>query len=321
MLVTLSKQKSLVDGLAELNEPLHTNQPVASLVILIGHEVREDGRCLVVLPGLDMTRKLIHLLNSVWFQKILIVQVIKEDVQPFLSVGNMLLVGGWNLCLHTLQIGIEDLVDGPRCVGDVGSITGRMLSGNWCCTLRLTGARSRCWPWWTALWRSTLWRSGSWWTLRGPPRWRRRGCRCLTWGRVIVSCGWSRCELSRRWCNIAWWWHTARLWGWLASWSWGVSIRWRRGCCRWLVRRCSSLDWWLLRWCEARGLLWSIIVDRWRWSIWTRCTCLGWPGHGRCSARWPLWWTLGWRRRSRSSSWRERSLRGPWNGRLLIREG
>lgn len=74
---------------------------------------------------LNVPSKLIHRLDRVWSEQIFVIQVIEEDVQPLLSVCDVGLEIGWSPGLYALHVGIEDLVDGSRCLGDVRPIAGR----------------------------------------------------------------------------------------------------------------------------------------------------------------------------------------------------
>ena len=76
------------------------------------------------MPSLNVASKLIHLLDRVGLEKVLVVEMVEQDVEALLGVGNMLLVLRRSLRLHALHVGIEDLVDGTRCVGNVRPIAG-----------------------------------------------------------------------------------------------------------------------------------------------------------------------------------------------------
>lgn len=49
--------------------------------------------------------------------------MIEEDVETLFCVRNVLLIGCRCLGFNTLYLCIEDLIDGPGCVGDVGAVT------------------------------------------------------------------------------------------------------------------------------------------------------------------------------------------------------
>ena len=69
--------------------------------------------------GLDVGRQFIHLLNRVRLEKILVVKMVKQDVEPLLSVGNVLPILSRGLALDALKLCIEDLIDWPRFIGYV----------------------------------------------------------------------------------------------------------------------------------------------------------------------------------------------------------
>jgi hypothetical protein len=81
-----------------------TYQPIASLISLVRHQVREDRACLVILSGLNVASQLVQLLDRVRLDKVLIVQVVKQNVESSLSVHNVLPVLGRCLGLDTLHV-------------------------------------------------------------------------------------------------------------------------------------------------------------------------------------------------------------------------
>jgi hypothetical protein len=93
--------------------------PVAALIGLVGHQLREDGNSRVKLLALDVGRQLIHLLNRVRLEEILVVQMVKQNVESLLSVGNVLPVLCGSLALDSLKLCIENLIDRSRSIGDV----------------------------------------------------------------------------------------------------------------------------------------------------------------------------------------------------------
>jgi hypothetical protein len=119
---------TLSSRLAELNQPLDTNlslisilshkkvskthHPVTALVRLIRHQVREDRHGVVVLLCLDTACQLVHLLDRVRLQQVLIVQVVEENVESLLGVGNVLFVLCRGLGLYALQVCLQNLEDG-----------------------------------------------------------------------------------------------------------------------------------------------------------------------------------------------------------------
>jgi hypothetical protein len=128
---TVFRAMRLGSGLAELNEPLHSNHPIATLIILVRHQVREDGSGLIVASGLYVGCQRSHRLDSVRLQKILVVQVIEEDIQALLCVGDVLFVLSWGASFYALHICLEDLIDRTGCGWDMGAITRRILGRSW----------------------------------------------------------------------------------------------------------------------------------------------------------------------------------------------
>jgi hypothetical protein len=96
-----------------------THHPVTALVRLVRHQVRENCHSVVVLLGLDAARQLVHLLDRVRLEQVLVVQVVEEDVESLLGVGNVLLVLRRCLGLYALQFCLQNLVDGTRCIRNV----------------------------------------------------------------------------------------------------------------------------------------------------------------------------------------------------------
>jgi hypothetical protein len=101
-----------------------TYHPITPLIRLICHEIRENGNRSIILLSLNLGRQLIHLLDSIRLEQVLVVEMVKEYVQALLRVGDVLFVLSWCLGFHALEVCVEDLVDGARCVGDVRSVAG-----------------------------------------------------------------------------------------------------------------------------------------------------------------------------------------------------
>ena len=144
-----------------------TYQPVTALVVFVRHQIREVGLRCIVLSSLDIVGKLSHLLNSIGLEQVLVVEMVEQDVQSLLGIGNVLPVLCWSLGLDTLQVGLKDLIDGTRRVGNVRPVTGSycmlVYSGSLrrsLCTLLLVGTYGT-WPqlaqsfvterWWAAI--------------------------------------------------------------------------------------------------------------------------------------------------------------------------
>ena len=103
----------LSSRLAKLNQALDTNlhqtlafhsshtlssktyHPVATLIRLIGHQIRKYCDRSIILLGLDVSREFVHALDSIGLEQILVVKVVKQDVEALLGICNVLLVLCW----------------------------------------------------------------------------------------------------------------------------------------------------------------------------------------------------------------------------------
>lgn len=104
-------------------ESRFTNHPVAPFIVFVRHQISEECDCLIILPGLDVSSQLVHRLDCIGLEQILIVQVIKQNVQPFLRVCDMRLEVRWRFGFHALHVSVENFVDGTRRLWNVGPIT------------------------------------------------------------------------------------------------------------------------------------------------------------------------------------------------------
>lgn len=72
-----------------------------------------------MLSSLDVIRQIIHLLNGVRLEQILIIKVVKEYVQTLLGINNVRLILRWCLGLDTLEFCAKDFVDGTGAIWNV----------------------------------------------------------------------------------------------------------------------------------------------------------------------------------------------------------
>jgi hypothetical protein len=63
------------------------------------------------------------LLDSVGLEQVLVVEMVEQDVEALLGICDVLLVLCWCPCLDSLQVCIEDLVNGTRCIRNMRSVT------------------------------------------------------------------------------------------------------------------------------------------------------------------------------------------------------
>ena len=95
-----------------------TYNPVAALIGLVRHDVREDYTRLVVLTGLNVVCQLAQLLDGVWLD-IIVVEMVKQDVETFLSVDNVCFELLRGLRLDALHVRVENIKDALRASGNV----------------------------------------------------------------------------------------------------------------------------------------------------------------------------------------------------------
>lgn len=77
-----------------------------------------------MLARLQRLRKLKYNIDRIWLEKVLVVEVIEQDVETFLGVGHLCFVARGCAALDTEHFVAEDLVDW-LCVGwDVAAVSG-----------------------------------------------------------------------------------------------------------------------------------------------------------------------------------------------------
>jgi hypothetical protein len=101
-----------------------TYQPVAPLIRLVRHQVRENGSGLIILSSLKVARQLVQRLDRVRLEQILVVEMVEQNVEALFGIDNVLLVVCWRFRLHTLHLNFEDLVQWTGNIGDVSAVTG-----------------------------------------------------------------------------------------------------------------------------------------------------------------------------------------------------
>jgi hypothetical protein len=82
----------------------NTHHPVPTLLRSVGHDVEVEHTSSLVVLGLDSTREVGKIFHGVGLDQILIVQVIKEDVQAALGVINLGLERGGCTGLDALHV-------------------------------------------------------------------------------------------------------------------------------------------------------------------------------------------------------------------------
>lgn len=194
----------LLCRLAHVEQPLDTNHPVTTLLWLVPVNLHLQPQSSIELPGLYCFCELIQLSNSIRLDQLLVVEVVKQQVQPFARVVDLILVLRRCRSRHSLQVPLENL-DQILCARrDVRPVAGRMLRlGRRRCARR---GRSRCClrrGRWTAVCgrgRSNGWTPG-WRGRRVMLRW---GWGILTWAslRRRCSCVWVATRRGRHRCLL-----------------------------------------------------------------------------------------------------------------------
>lgn len=105
-----------------------THHPVTTLIRAIGQNVHVDVLGRLVVPGLDGLGQLDHVSDRVGLQQVLVVEVVEEDIQSPLRIVNLRLERRRRTRLDSLHVCRQNLIDGHRVRGDVGTVTG-------CCTI------------------------------------------------------------------------------------------------------------------------------------------------------------------------------------------
>jgi len=104
---------------AHLNQTLDTNHPIAPLIRLSSHDVLEQIVCPIKLSGLNGLRQFTHFLHRIRLQQILVVQMIKQDIQPLFGVEDLRSELGRRTGFDTLHLRTENSEDWLRGRRDV----------------------------------------------------------------------------------------------------------------------------------------------------------------------------------------------------------
>lgn len=101
-----------------------THHPIATFIIPVGNDGHLNGLSGGVITGLDCASQVLHILDGVGLEQVLVVQMVKEDVQATLSIIDLDLERRGGSGLDAGHVCREDLED-RLCVGrDMGTVTG-----------------------------------------------------------------------------------------------------------------------------------------------------------------------------------------------------
>lgn len=101
-----------------------THHPIATFIIPVGNDGHLKGLSGGVITGLDCASQVLHILDGVGLEQVLVVQMVKEDVQATLSIVDLDLERRGGSGLDARHICRQDFED-RLCVGrDMGTVTG-----------------------------------------------------------------------------------------------------------------------------------------------------------------------------------------------------
>lgn len=97
--------------LAHANQSLHAHHPVAALFDFVRVHVHLDFAGTLEVPALQSSSQFADLRDGVWLQEILVVEVVKQDIESLLRVNNLSLERGGCSSFHTCHLRGQDFED------------------------------------------------------------------------------------------------------------------------------------------------------------------------------------------------------------------